>query len=59
MPKKRQAEITTIQEVTFEKHVWGKKRLKSYSDPRQDVRAPDQRSQVHDFDTIHERELNN
>ncbi len=52
--KKRKAEITTIQEVTFEKHLWGKKHLKRCTNSNQDVRAPDQRTQVHDFDKIHE-----
>ena len=57
MPPKTRAQPTNVQEVSFEKHVWGKER--KYSSPpkpaENDVRAPSDRDQQHDFNILHIR----
>ena len=57
VPPKTRAQPTKIQEVSFEKHVWGKERKYS-SSPKpaeNDVRAPSDRDQQHDFNILHIR----
>jgi len=56
VPPKRRAEPTTIQEVNFQKHVWGK-REKSPSNAKPfyiDVRVPGT-SHSHDFNEMHQK----
>lgn len=58
VPRRKPAEATTIQSVTFEKHIWGKtkrKRDNSSCDDIEDVRAPHQRTQDRDFQVIFEK----